>query len=1102
MEFRILGPLEVRHDGDGRIALGAGKQRAALAILLLHGNEVLSTERLIDELWGDSPPQAARKALQVYVARLRKALGPERIRTHGPGYRLELAPGELDLHRFERLVQAGRELRADGDPAGAATALREALALWTGEPLADLSSEPFARSAVPRLEELRLEALEERIDSELELGHDSALVGELEALVARHPYRERLRGQLMLALYRSGRQADALAAYQETRKLLVGELGVEPSPKLQRLESAILRQEPELDVVPEEPPGRAAEHRGSPRWRPIAALVSLVAVGALVALGLSRWREPDPLPRIQANAIGVIDADEIEAEIQLPGGRPGSIAAGGGFLWATSEAEGTVSRVDPDGHGVQTLHIGESANGVAYGAGAVWVSNPDERTVIQINPDPLEVVQEFPVGNGPGPVAVGEGAAWVANTIDGTVSRIDVATGVTKPIAVGTSPAGIAVGADAVWVTSEASGTVVRIDPRSGAVVQPVSVGNGPSGIAVGAGAVWVANRLDRTVSRIDPATNSVSATIPDVGASPTAVAADSNVVWVGNAGDGTIVRVDPDTDRVVERIPVASSPNAIALAGGKAWTSTLPSLADHRGGVLRVESLPLSCDCLDPARVGPYPEGQLMVFLVYDGLVTLRRVGGLAGATLVANLATRVPTPGARGRAYTFQLRRGLRYSNGRPVRASDFRSSLERALTLDPELDAYDAIRGAGDCAARCDLSDGIEVDDAVGRITIRLTRADPDFLYKLTFPFASLIPAETPLRVQPSQIPGTGPYRIERLAERGLRLVRNPRFRVWSADARPDGYPDEIRFHLEDDVNEQVAAVERGRADVMLGPPDERLKGLLTKYPGRLHSEPVPWTDFMFLNTRVPPFDDLRVRRALNYAVDRKQIADLLGGPLAARSTCQLLPPAVPGFRPYCPYTVGRNPAGTWTAPDLAKAQELVAASGTRGMRVEVLAYDLFGRVETGRYFVSLLRRLGYRSSLRVIPELVPDFVEYAGDSRRRAQLGTFGWYADFASALFLRDLYSCASFLPESTANRNLSAFCDARIDAKMAQAAAVQASDPVRAGALWARVDRMLVDRAAAVPLVNRHVVGFVSNRVGNYQLHPQWLTMLDQLWVR
>jgi YVTN family beta-propeller protein len=1115
MDFRLLGPLEV-WDGEQQVPLGRGKQRAVLALLLLHANEVLATDRLVDELWGEEPPETARKALQVYVARLRKALGSDQIRTHDPGYVLELTPAQLDVSRFERLVEKARALLAEGEEAPAAKALREGLGLWRGPPLADFTYQPFARTEIARLEELRLTALEERIDADLALGHGSDLVGELEALVADHPYRERLRGQLMLALYRAGRQADALALYQETRRLLVDELGIEPGPALQRLEGEILRQEPALETALEQPDGEAsppATAKPGRRigWRLGVAVVGLLLVAALVSLGLSRRGDRDFLPRVDANAVGVIDAEAaaIEAQVDLPE-RPGAIATGGGFVWAASESQGTVSRVDPDRRGVRTLEVGESANGVAYGGGAVWVTTGEEREVVQVDPDTLGIVQTIGVGNGPGAVAVGEGAVWIANTIDGTLSRVELDSGEVSTIPVGASPAGIAVGGGSVWVTSEATGTVLRLDPTSGTIVQAVSVGNSPTGVGVSEGAVWVANRQDGTVSRIDSATNAVSATIPNVGVNPTAVAAGSDAVWVANSGDGTIALIEPSTGRVEERIRIGSSPTDIALVDGDAWTTTRPSRSAHRGGALRVEvlSFPDSCACLDPAGASPYPEDQIGFSLAHDGLLTYRRVGGIEGAALVGNLAVRVPAPTAQGTSYTFQLRPDIRYSDGAPVRASDFRYSIERLLTLDPELDQYDAVEGAAECSAeppeRCDLSAGIEVDDAAGRITIRLSRPDADFLHKLAFPVASVVPAGTPLRVAVEPIPSTGPYRVERFdPDRELRLVRNPHFRVWSEDARPDGYADEIRLRLSDDVAAQVAAVEQGRSDVMVNPPVERLQGLLTRYPGRLHSDPVPWSDYLFLNTRVPPFDDLRVRQALNYAVDRERVVDSLGGPLAARATCQLVPPAVPGYRPYCPYTLDRNPAGTWTAPDLARARDLVGASGTRGTRVEVFAYEQFGRLGYGRYVASLLRRLGYRSSLRVIPLLFPDYLDHVADSRNRAQIGTFGWYADFASAApILRDLFGCASYLPENAGNLNLSAFCDPRIDALMARAARLQASDPVRANAIWAEADRALADQAAAVPLVNQHVVTFVSERVGNYQLHPQWLTLLDQLWVR
>jgi DNA-binding SARP family transcriptional activator len=248
IDFRILGPLEV-WDDDRPLPLGGAKQRALLALLLLRANQVLSRDRLIDELWAERPPETATTALQVYVSQLRKALasgggdGRQRLATRAGGYLLALAPDELDAARFERLLAEARESLTDGDPAQAAACLREALALWRGPALADFAYEPFAQAEIARLEELRLACLEERIEADLALGRQADLVGELEGLVVQQPLRERLRGQLMLALYRSGRQAEALEAYQEGRRALVDELGIEPSPALQRLEKAILVQD-------------------------------------------------------------------------------------------------------------------------------------------------------------------------------------------------------------------------------------------------------------------------------------------------------------------------------------------------------------------------------------------------------------------------------------------------------------------------------------------------------------------------------------------------------------------------------------------------------------------------------------------------------------------------------------------------------------------------------------------------------------------------------------------------------------------------------------------------------------------------------------------
>jgi DNA-binding SARP family transcriptional activator len=220
-----------------------------LAILLLNANKVVSCDRLINELWGERPPESAAKALQGYVSALRKALDPERERggaseilvTRPPGYAIELEPEQLDLIRFERLHGEARNALAAADPSRAGATLREALALWRGPPLADLAYASFAQAEIDRLEGLRLGALEERIETDLALGRLTDVVGELEELTARYPLRERLRGQLMLALYRSGRQAEALEAYRHVRRTLVEELGIEPGRELRELEQAIFK---------------------------------------------------------------------------------------------------------------------------------------------------------------------------------------------------------------------------------------------------------------------------------------------------------------------------------------------------------------------------------------------------------------------------------------------------------------------------------------------------------------------------------------------------------------------------------------------------------------------------------------------------------------------------------------------------------------------------------------------------------------------------------------------------------------------------------------------------------------------------------------------
>jgi DNA-binding SARP family transcriptional activator len=279
VEFRVLGPVEVVVD-DHAVDLPAAKPRALLALLLLSRNRVVPIGQLVDELWGERPPDTATKALQGYVSQLRKLVGAERLLTKPPGYSLRVGDGELDLDRFEQLAREGRELRTRGDAEAASERLAEALALWRGRPFAEFDSEPFARDAGARLEDARLAALGDRIDADLAVGRHAELVPELEELVRREPFRERLRAQLMLALYRSGRQAEALEAYRRTRETLVEELGIEPGEELQELERAILRHDKSLDAGRPVPRAVAAAPPRRSRLFALAAAVALVAAGA------------------------------------------------------------------------------------------------------------------------------------------------------------------------------------------------------------------------------------------------------------------------------------------------------------------------------------------------------------------------------------------------------------------------------------------------------------------------------------------------------------------------------------------------------------------------------------------------------------------------------------------------------------------------------------------------------------------------------------------------------------------------------------------------------------------------------------------------------
>ncbi len=1143
--FGVLGPLEVWLDGAS-VRVSGPRQRALLGLLLCQANRVVSRGQLIEELLGDQPPATADRILRVQVSRLRKALGDvtgsgqPRLQTRPPGYLLHVADGELDVHVFEQQVAAGRQALADGDPGRAAGLLREAESLWRGRPLADLESGPFAGLEARRLETLRIQAVEDRIDVDLALGRHGVVCPELEQLVIGHPMRERLRGQLMIALYRSGRQADALQTYQEGRSLLVEELAVEPGPELRKLQLAVLEQDTTLDLPPpaarhdaqqaapladvspdvtadqpdpaaDQPaasrPGPGTIPRPRPRRRMRRIVLALGTAAVLAFLPLSRHgTAPRPL---NGNLVALVSASDgaVQATVPLPA-PPAGVATGAGSVWVTEPSAGLVARIDPVRRAVEaTIPVGTSPARVVAAGGQVWVLDQADRTLARIDPQTDTVAQTIAMASQPSDILLSAGSLWVASRGDGRVLRIDPGTGRTRSVVrTGGNPGGLAAADGAVWVATDSSGLLARIDARTGLLTSMLRVGDAPAMVAADASGLWVVSPLDATASQVDPRRHEVTATIA-LGGQPAALAESGGNIWIWDRADGTLVRLAPGND-VVTRFGLGGRVSALAAAGGGLWAAIDAAQASHRGGTIATFDGPVTT--IDPAAATAEDLPPTQLFgLTNDGLVTLNHVAGPQGTRLVPDLALALPAPTDGGRTYTFRLRPGIRYSTGALVRPSDVTHSFQRLFQLGGAgAPYYQAISGAAACRkapAGCDLSRGIVADDRAGTVTFHLTQPDPDFLPKLTLAFADVLPATVPGRQARAPLPATGPYMISRyIPGRELLMVRNPRFREWSAAAQPGGYPDRILIRPGLGGARAAAEVADGRSDFL--PSIGQFPSGAAYFKNnrsQLRINPLLITAFLFLNVNAPPFTDLRVRQAVNLALDRGLVVAGWGGPLAARPACQTLPPGLAGYRRYCPWTRDPAASGNWHAPDLPRARRLVAASGTAGMKVTVwdVSPSPEGAIKEAAETVRALRQLGYRASLRLLPPST--YFAVTSDSRNHAQVIDGGWSADYASADDFIGKLTCAYFVPgDSVATDDAGGFCDPGLDRQIARAAAEQPSNPAAAAAQWARLDRQLTDLAIWVPTVTPNEIDFLSSRVRNYQYNPVWGALIDQFWIR
>lgn len=622
MEYRILGPLEVVHEGE-RIPVARLKERLVLAVLLLHANEFVARERLIDELWGASPPPTARKAVNVYVSQLRKVLardGRDPIATEDGGYRLLVDADATDEAKARQLLAAARDQAAAGELERAAERLRDALALWRGPTLAGLTFEARSGDEVARLDDLRLAALMDRIDCDLALGRHHEVLGELNVLVREHPLQERLRGQQMVALYRAGRQADALEAYRDARRVLVEELGIEPTETLQRLHQDVLRHDPALDTPPatssihlvagsdaSETPPRSLRRR----W-PLAvaaAAVIAIAAGITVTVGARGGHHSRGLPpTVAANSVVRVDPRSGTVVGDVPVAiEPGPMALTRTGLWVVGRGDQTLSRYDLSSRRVRPIG-GPSLpyDVVADAAGNIWVSNDDGRitwilrapsgtgtSAVPLRTETIDLHQPSA-----GAEAVGAGYLWViagARTWPkgaDRVSLIDLRTHrAVPPLRLQRPATAIAFGDGAAWIGSYDARTATSwlTAVRAGAsetesIRLERNAGWGPLDIAVGAGAVWIVTSAG-TLVRVDTETQRLVKRIRLPDAKPQLVTLGDGYVWLVNHGTFSISQVDPQTNRLVRTVSlggptrapcgIAASRQAVWVAVGDAYCDT-----------------------------------------------------------------------------------------------------------------------------------------------------------------------------------------------------------------------------------------------------------------------------------------------------------------------------------------------------------------------------------------------------------------------------------------------------------------------------------------------------------------------------------------------
>lgn len=530
----------------------------------------------------------------------------------------------------------------------------------------------------------------------------------------------------------------------------------------------------------------------------------------------------------------------------------------------------------------------------------------------------------------------------------------------------------------------------------------------------------------------------------------------------------------------------------------------------EHGGGTLRLVATS-SGGTLDPQI--NYTGKYINLFAnVYDGLTTFRKVTGPAGQDVVPDLAETLPTPQDGGLTYSFTLRPDVYFSNGQRVTTADVIASFRRLFRIGAPTAGsfYGAIAGADACLrtpATCTLESGIEADAPSRRITFHLTHPDAEFLQKLAFTHAVILPASTPERdTGNTPLPGTGPYRLEAYNPNSfLTLARNPAFHVWNPQAQPAGYPERIEYTFGIPEEAAVTAVENGQYDWMADTiPLDRLGELGTRFAGQTHVMRHASLYFLPMNMHEPPFTDIRVRQAVNYALNRKAMVILYGGPGIARPLCSLIPSILESGEPQCPYTRGASPstpAPRWSAPDMPTARQLVQESGTMGQKVTLVVANTSTDMAMGVWVRDMLQNLGYQAALRPLSNSL--HLAYIQNTDNHVQIALTSWSADYPSpSNFVDALFGCENFHPHSDSSINIPGFCDPRAQSVMDRAKTDTDLTTVQRNLLWQEANRLVMDLAPAAPVIEKDNVVLTSARMRNFFYTEVNQLLFSQVWLR